>query len=156
MIYLFIGFILFLSLHNFIKVVEGATVAESANNPHLPPSVGPQADREDVALPPLEPQPNKEIKPVVPEKTDPLIPSCACFDTQTEIYLSRNSHAFQQLKRSVDVLKQKIKKLHGQITKNYEDIEQNKKYDVQMCCATGQAEACKTVNNYDCSSIIKL
>ena len=155
-IWIMIFLLIFLFIYNLQGFIEGFPPGENADNPWSSPPVGPQPDREDVPPPPLKPPPDAKIKPVVPGRTEPIKPTCECFDSQTEIFLNRNTNAFRQLEEDVKIIKKKIQEANKKIGENYDGIEQNKDYDIQMCCATGKVENCKNLNKYDCQNAIKI
>jgi len=154
-IWILIFFIFFLFIYNACFLIEGFDPHEDADNPWKDPPQGPTADREDVEAPPLSAPPNKEIEDIIPEYTDPLKPNCECFDTQTEKFLARNEQAYGQLEEDIKIIKEKIKQASKQVGLNEGAIEQNKQYDLAICCATGKEDACANLNEYDCSELLK-
>jgi len=156
MISILIFFFIFLFIYNLQDFIEGFPPGERANNPWESPPVGPQPAREDVPPPPLRPPPDAKIKPVTPGQTEPIKPTCECFDSQTEIFLNRNTNAFKQLEEDVKIIKQKVQEANKKIGENYDGIMENEEYDVQMCCAAGKLDACAKLNKYDCAAAIKI
>ena len=154
-IWIFIFFLFFLFIYNACFLIEGfPDPAEDADDPDTPPPDGPTPEREDVPPPPLHPPKDADIEDIIPHETDPLKPNCECFDTQTEIFLARNALAYKQLEEDIQIIKKKVQQASKQIGLNDKAIEQNRKYDLAMCCATGKHDACAKLNEQNCSEIL--
>jgi hypothetical protein len=157
-IWIFIFFFLFLFIYNACFLIEGfregADPSEDAGDPYRDPPNGPEPDREEVDPPPTEPPSDEDIEDLVPEETDPIKPNCECFDTQTEIFLAKNALAYRQLEEDIKIIKAKIQQANAHVNKNDAAIEQNRTYDLAMCCKTGKEDACAELNEQDCSEIL--
>ena len=157
-IWILIFFLFFLFIYNAGFLIEGfregVDPSEDAEDPWRDPPIGVTPDREDVAPPPLKPPPDNPPPPINPIETDPLKPNCECFDTQTEIFLARNALAYKQLEEDIKIIKAKVQEASKQVGLNDGIIEQNRKYDLAMCCATGKENACANLNEYDCSELL--
>jgi len=157
-IWILIFFLFFLFIYNACFLIEGfregVDPSEDADDPYRHPPIGVTPDREDVDPPPLEPPADADIPDVEPQETDPLKPNCECFDTQTEIFLARNALAYKQLEEDIKIIKAKVQQASKQVGLNDGIIEQNRKYDLAMCCHTGKEDACAELNEQDCSEIL--
>jgi hypothetical protein len=157
-IWILIFFLFFLFIYNACFLVEGfregLDPSEDAEDPWRNPSIGITPDREDVDPPPLKPPPDNPPPAINAKETDPLKPNCECFDTQTEIFLARNELAYKQLEEDIKIIKAKVQQASKQVGLNDGIIEQNRKYDLAMCCGTGKEDACANLNEYDCSELL--
>ena len=115
--------------------------------------IGRQIERSDVNSPPNKPKEMEEIKEVIPHFTDPVKPTCECFDSQTEIFLASNSETYKELKNNINILKTKIQKAAESVALNKKNIENNEMIDMQMCCSTGLKEQCAK-NGYNCDKLV--
>ena len=144
--------IIIIIIHNYSNIVEGASSMPEQIDHWSTPPTGAQPSREDVPAPPYKPPKHAKIKNAIPWPTDPIKPSCECFDSQTEIFLSRNTRAFKQLDEDIKLLKKRIQEANSRIAITHDGVEQNRIYDIQLACGTGKHNQVKNLNKYDCKS----